>query len=79
MHVSIRRLGPLGPDQHASSIDPACTFFSRVIVPSLPSKTATTESEEAEKKRAPSGEKRVVLTNRSCVLGVALNLNGGPS
>ena len=66
-------------DHAASKMEPPWTFFSSVIVPSLPSKTATTESDEAEKKRAPSAEKRVVLTKRSCVFAVALNLNGGPS
>mmetsp|Transcript_2783 Transcript_2783/g.7771 ORF Transcript_2783/g.7771 Transcript_2783/m.7771 type:complete len:267 (+) Transcript_2783:1120-1920(+) len=58
---------------------PPCTFFSTISVPSLPSYTATDMSEEAEKKRAPSGEKRTTLTNRSCVFATALNLNGGPS
>ena len=49
-----------------------------VAVPSLASKTATT-CRTTRRRSAPSGEKRVAFTKRSCVLGVALNLNGGPS
>ena len=62
----------------AAYTEPFATTFSMTREPSLPSKIATSLSDDAEKKREPSGEKRTQLTNWVCFFVVLSNLNGGP-